>query len=417
MPVYATRESKSFWTQLPDTKRARSLAAARFVTLATDRNDTSWRKSSCDAIARGATLTAKSECYLQFVTSLLSRGGSVLHARLQARLILDAAGGVLENGGICLDRTSGIPFIPGSAIKGCARRYAIHLLSEEQNPVAKAKLLARIAILFGYGDQEWTPGRKQNSGDKHNFCVSDFWLAMVPLFESGEELDDLRDECWGAISEDAASQIFDYLGKSPKDLEKKLVPQLPNLSGMVSFLPAFPQKDPGIQTDVLTPHHSDYYSGKREIATDDENPVPVHFPTVRPQRNGECFDFPLAPLRLASPEYVDDAKAWLAKGLELFGLGAKTNAGYGWFEVVKTKPAALGDYPNEESFTNAVIKLLNQPGQYERLKIEVEKLKNPVNANWLEKLKTSLRGDDMKKIRKSLREKEWFPSEWISSGQ
>ena len=76
-------------------------------------------------------------------------------------------------------------------------------------------------------------------------------------------------------------------------------------------------------------------------------------------------------------------------------------------------PENFGDYPNEEFFTNSVIKLLNQPGQYDKLKQEVEKLKKPENSKWLEKIKTGLRGDEMRKIRKSLREKDWFPNEWL----
>ena len=299
MPIYATTEAKDFWLKLQAKSRSRSLAASRFVSLKTGENgqeDKSWRKTSCDNIRCGATLANKSDSMARFATTLITQGCVLLHAKLEARLILDAAGGVMENGGICLDRTSGIPFIAGAAVKGCARRYAIHLLSEEEDLDLKARLLAEIAITFGYGDQEWKAGRQHNNGGNHDFAHSDFWLAMVPLFDAGPELDDKRNERWSAVSEQAADLIFQHLGRTPGDRIKHYSPQLPNLSGNVCFLPAFPEKDPGIEVDVLTPHHPKYYSREKDragnlvkpIATDDEDPNPVLFPTIAP---GSIFRF------------------------------------------------------------------------------------------------------------------------------
>ena len=54
---------------------------------------------------------------------------TLLHARLQSRLMVNMAGGVMENAGLCLDRF-GLPLIPGSAVKGCARRTALAALRE-----------------------------------------------------------------------------------------------------------------------------------------------------------------------------------------------------------------------------------------------------------------------------------------------
>ena len=51
---------------------------------------------------------------------------------------------------------------------------------------------------------------------------------------------------------------------------------------------------------------------------------------------GHVFAFPLLPLRDCNGDIVEHARKWLATGLQTFGLGAKTAAGYGWFE---TKPA------------------------------------------------------------------------------
>jgi CRISPR-associated protein Cmr6 len=346
MPIYATTEAKEFWEQsLKPTTRARSLAAAKFVTLTDGKEDKStWRKASCEAIAKGVTLVTKSVSFAQFTTTLLAQGAAILHAKLEARLIIDAGGGVIENGGICLDRTSGIPFIPGSAVKGCARRFAIHRLSDENDPAAKAILLAQIAILFGYGDQEWKAGRQKES------VRSDFWLAMVPLFDAGPESDAKRNDLWPTVSEQAAKLVFEALGRTPKEPEMPLAPQLPNLSGTVSFLPAYPENDLGVEIDVLTPHHPKYYSGANPTATDDEDPNPVLFPTIAPLT---IFRFPLVPLsqgaRASYPQLfssgtsLEFARTCLAESLQLFGLGAKTNAGYGWFSIDKTAEKKAAD--------------------------------------------------------------------------
>jgi len=374
MPIYATSTAKDYWSKLLPQNRSRTLAASRFVSLKTNANgqeDKSWRKESCEAIRAGATHAGKADSMARFVTTLVTQGCALLHAKLQARLILDAAGGVMENGGICLDRTSGIPFIPGSAVKGCARRYAIHLLGEEQDLCAKATLLAQIAMVFGYGDQEWKPGRKDNKEGKHYFARSDFWLAMVPLFDAGDEFDDKRNELWSTVSEQAADLIFEYLVRAPKEKEKPHAPQLPNLSGSVCFLPAFPEKDTGIEVDVLTPHHPKYYSQEKDragrlvkpIATDDEDPNPVLFPTIAP---GSIFRFPLVPLHqealascprvFPSTDPLTLAKTWLGQGLEIFGLGAKTNAGYGWFDASKQLNDPINaEYERHASVANLIL--------------------------------------------------------------
>jgi CRISPR/Cas system CMR subunit Cmr6 (Cas7 group RAMP superfamily) len=56
--------------------------------------------------------------------------GQIVYSQLQSRLLVNMAGGVMENAGLCLDRV-GLPYIPGSAVKGCARRMATQQLPEE----------------------------------------------------------------------------------------------------------------------------------------------------------------------------------------------------------------------------------------------------------------------------------------------
>lgn len=48
----------------------------------------------------------------------------ILNARLEGRLAINLADGIIQNAGIALDRIFGLPLIPGSAVKGAARHAA-----------------------------------------------------------------------------------------------------------------------------------------------------------------------------------------------------------------------------------------------------------------------------------------------------
>jgi CRISPR-associated protein Cmr6 len=241
--------------------------------------------------------------------SFFPAGSQFIYGQLKARLMINMAGGVMENAGLCLDRF-GIPYIPGSTIKGCARRAALHSLREWTQSGKKPEasdachpavqsfdspeaMLHRIAIVFGWGENEWTDPK------------SDFLWALS-----------------------ADSNILKTVHSS-KDIHG-----ISTHAGTVAFFPAHPNTDPGLDMDILTCHHPDYY-GKptSDFAPDTEEPNPVTFPAVRAQSGDDHFTFALCALRKQNVTTLQVAKVWLTLGLEVFGLGAKTAAGYGWFEV------------------------------------------------------------------------------------
>jgi len=276
----------------------------------------------------------------------------LIFAQLQSRLMVNMAGGVMVNAGLCLDRF-GLPYIPGSAVKGCARRAALATLHEwcetgskpadkehEKNLFTAAcasfnsptEILAAIAHVFGWSEQDWS--QKKNDGR----FVSDFAWACG----------DKQEEIWKKTAEQLASQLHVAIRDEHKETPWK---SLPNFAGSISFLPAYPVdlgktgKVDGLpveipllgklELDIVTCHHGDYYASKDpdKKATDTEEPVPVVFPAVAV---GHVFAFALLALRGCDKELLTHARAWLTTGLQTFGLGAKTAAGYGWFE---TKPA------------------------------------------------------------------------------
>lgn len=82
--------------------------------------------------------------------------------------------------------------------------------------------------------------------------------------------------------------------------------------------------------DVMTPHHKIYYGGKG-APLDSDSPTPVSFLTA----HGEYL------LALTGPRgWVDLALELLREALELDGVGGKTAAGHGRFEVLSERLSA-----------------------------------------------------------------------------
>jgi CRISPR type III-B/RAMP module RAMP protein Cmr6 len=306
--------------------------------------------------------------------SLKIAPADLLFARNEARLLLNMAGGVMENAGLCLHRFSGLPFIPGNAVKGCARRATLAALREwvvvnngtmptdtSNNPLASAcaifatpeEMLAAIARVFGWSDAEWNDKNHKKSGTPQ----SDFRWAC-------------GDDRWREIRHAVRAALWrDRFGDEPFD-EDRGNRTLKQHAGSVAFLPAYPWSEkaehrptPDLELDVVTCHHPDYYQGKLPVATDTENPIPVVFPAVAP---GHVFAFAVLPLRGCNDALRQHARTWLKTGLEVFGLGAKTAAGYGWFsDVSKTVIAQLA---KDEAEVRAVVeKAAQQKAEAARL--------------------------------------------------
>ena len=245
--------------------------------------------------------------------------------------MLNMAGGVMENAGLCLDRF-GVPYIPGSAIKGCARRMAIQNLLEAREatePTDKLiALLADIALVFGWGEQDWRL-KGDLKAHRNKADVQKRWEHERSDFAYA-----CGDALWPQVREEVRRRLCVELNcrESPN-----------HFAGAVSFMPAYPWQLPAndLELDVLTCHHPKYYRGDADmlVALDNEEPNPVVFLTVAAEI---VFQFAVLPLRgdrdslcQAGTKLHLVALEWLRQGLEIFGLGAKTAAGYGWFDGSK----------------------------------------------------------------------------------
>lgn len=294
-------------------------------------------------------------------------GAAVIYAQLQSRLMINMAGGVMENAGLCIDRF-GFPYIPGSAAKGCARRAATESLLEAASPEGKIKLLTDLCLVFGWGETDWQAGRKikrENGRPVETEPYSDFWWAMAPATGNRAQDDKQRNAIWQEVAVKAAKRLLDRLQVEDRRHPNEPWFDLPNFAGTVCFLAAYPvylettrvddlpiPQVPSagtLELDVITCHHMDYYKGKKQVAFDSEDPNPVKFPAVAA---GHVFAFSLLPLRQADQRLLATAREWLVGGLSVFGIGAKTSAGYGWFDcsekVHKTVDKLLAEQSERE---------------------------------------------------------------------
>jgi CRISPR-associated protein Cmr6 len=150
-------------------------------------------------------------------------------------------------------------------------------------------------------------------------------------------------------------QLYDKeLSSTDKDdiLKHKLLFGTQNFKGLLVFLDAYPEIQNNQQIfelDVMTPHYQGYYT-KNQVPGDWENPNPIPFLTIK-KGITFCFNVLFDKFRAEKiknslqgakviedweknnySDLMKDVKDWLEIALKEFGVGAKTRLGYGIFE-------------------------------------------------------------------------------------
>jgi CRISPR-associated protein Cmr6 len=249
----------------------------------------------------------------------MTDGATRFEAKLQSRLIVGLGGkGPLEFG-LTIQFVTGLPIIPGSAVKGIARTFALLSLAEELDiPVTD-------------------PAAAQSQGDQTNHKDAPLALFEAVLLASGEKAQDTAlDELNSSLeSRQLAKVSADKLGDKAK-LFRRVFGSTESSGECVFFDAVVAQVPPEgtlFEVDVMTPHFADYYSNPSVAPHDALEPNPVNFLAVR---RDTTFAFAVRLRRAASDDkvvkqVVKQAEMWLRDGLEILGAGAKTAAGYGAF--------------------------------------------------------------------------------------
>ncbi len=213
-----------------------------------------------------------------------------------------ARASALENAGICLHRIYGFAYLPGSGLKGMARAYA---------------------------ETVWFPAQYKHDKDGKQLNVEEqkkaieAWAKIEAVFG------------WSPNSDQKKPWKPQQVQRSEEEKARKK--KVPASAGAVVFHDAWCKDGPPrLIKDIVNNHHPKYYREKgAEPPGDWENPVPVYFLAVAP---GQEFEFALS---LRQTNNQDDkatdllklATEWLIGALTHTGAGAKTNTGYGQFEL------------------------------------------------------------------------------------
>ena len=216
---------------------------------------------------------------------------------------------VLETG-ITLHRLFGLPIIPGSALKGAARTWALLKLAEELGvPILSPKEAAA---------KSQTPLEK--------------FEAVILSQESEREQAALLSQL---LQDDAIPERALIRNLSLQELRKKWQPFFEvfgstDRAGSVIFFDAIPLEVPKFQLDIMNPHYPNYYrTPEKNPPADWESPNPVFFLTV----TETPYRFAIASHSEQGNRLLDLAEKWLKGALTELGIGAKTNADYGFWDV------------------------------------------------------------------------------------
>ena len=306
-----------------------------------------------EAAGRALRSAGYAEAHGRYLESLRALGAetdpdSAVEATTLWRLVVGFATNPALETGLTLHPTLGVPYVPGSAVKGLCHH------------------VAELELASDRGQFPWLPDA--GATDPPDPVVDD--LDQIRGFARRAEL--IR--ClFGSLTLERGTEGD---GKAPigpvtpRSLLEKSLPhweerfgtrsEAPDVRrlvrhlldehtmGAACFYDALPtpgQMGDLLQADVLTPHYPKYYQEEgAHPPSDDQDPNPITFLAVAP---GVRFLFPF---RLRAPEALAElagdgaartlVRRWLAAGLREWGAGAKTAAGYGYFEVAGPEPAA-----------------------------------------------------------------------------
>ncbi len=224
----------------------------------------------------------------------------------------------------------GIPYLPGSSIKGVVRRAAEELALMDDD---SGWTIPKVWALFGFeagsayltgkcehlseGWQDIFVKWVKDKADNDNLLRA--WLDIICPDKNRKE-----DEPERSPSEILLSWIEEKGENARKEIHYK---------GILRFWDAFPSGDVKLDVDIMNPHHRGYYEGKNS-PHDSEQPVPIFFLVMKP---GAQFNFFIeAENRLGLLDLVGDWKSLISEAFnyafDWLGFGAKTSVGYGAFK-------------------------------------------------------------------------------------
>jgi len=231
--------------------------------------------------------------------------------KTKSRLVVGLGDESVYETSIRLHRNYGVPYIPGSALKGVAKHYSIMNLTER---LMRLKLDEDFYKLAKRVQEALENPAKDENDEREVKKAIEAKLKIDFTDEILEEFKQLR-TIFGTQRYEGSIIFFDAL-PTPEQLKSK----------------------PILELDIINPHYQPYYSAsekdlreKVEKAPGDwHSPNPIFFLTVP---KGVEFQFAIAPRNdeacSGKPSLLDKAVAVVKDALQEHGVGAKTSLDYG----------------------------------------------------------------------------------------
>ena len=269
----------------------------------------------------------------------------------------------------------GLPYLPGSGVKGVVRRAMEELTHPNFSSLHSCTLappkLTDIWHLFGF--DRWSISNNALEGEWiEKFAISqqeiENYLNAALVFEEGDKsrLSEHLEDCQG----------------DPQRLGKLVDDQSLHTRGSLGFWDVIPEiQGHSLDVEIMTPHQSHYYQQKSyegsQSPHDSGQPNPIGFLTIPPKSKFRFFvHCNLVFLRRFAPHLAEDGlwKKLLYRGFEhafkWVGFGAKTAVGYGSMNFKKT----------EESHAYVEQKIQSSDAQFEQhLSVQMDPIDHELN--------------------------------------
>ena len=202
------------------------------------------------------------------------------------RLVVGLGASHPQETSMTLHHIYGIPYVPGSAVKGVTRHWAVLKFTDENQDF----IITQIK-------------------EKESLSNPDFYDAIQKVSKALDNGNELNIK----VNDITFKDLIEIFGTQKQ-------------RGKVIFFDAYPIENINLKIDIMNPHYPKYYGGEAP-PTDWQNPVPIKFLTVENTK----FKFYLTG---KEEKLLNIAKTLLIDALKNYGVGAKTSLGYGLFKEI-----------------------------------------------------------------------------------
>ena len=231
---------------------------------------------------------------------------------LSWRLVVGLGAASVYETSMTLHHIYGIPYLPGSAIKGVTRSYRVLCIAEELEHLNE--YYERVALLEEFAEK--------------------FDLVEKNVFPEWEEVKGLKVSSPQDKNKkvEFSEQFYKSLKAKQAELrEFQLIFGTQNKQGCIIFFDSFPEYFK-IKYDIMNPHYGPYYTEKKPPA-DYYNPTPIPFLILEDAKFTFYLGVKNKLIALEKGKLLNKAEEWVKSALTSYGIGAKTALGYGLFEI------------------------------------------------------------------------------------